>query len=649
VPSRKSLAREHVKRGLKELERGRPAAAQPLLRQAVELDPGDPRARAYLGTALLQLGDTAAAIQQLEHARREAAAEAWMIGNLAEAYFRAGRHEAAEDAFRAASRLDPGNPNFQLGIANCLALQGRCDDAAQLVETMLRHSPNHPLLWFTLGNVRRDQGRLEDAARCFGFALDAAPDWVEARNSLGSVQHALFRFDQAEQAYRSCIAAQPERTDFRVNLASLLLDRGQAAEAEAVCRALVAQAPGLPMAHGFLGAALSHQGKLLEALEHEQAAARLDPSDAQAAENHAGTLAQLGRWDAAWWEFERALRLQQAEAASIRYARALALLACGRLADGWHDYAHRPASLGFEAKFPGRERCLRLPAPDALRNGAAVTLAAEQGLGDELFFLRFGRAIAQAGGRVRYLASAKLHALLRCAEPFLEVVQEQDLDPDAALMPVGDLPAALRSAGLPDGPAADGSDVSAADYPGPLRLQASAGRIAAVRERLRASGPPPYVALTWNGGVPPLQQRREWTLYKAIAAAELGRALIDLPGTLISVQRQPRAEDMQALSAASGRPLHDYADLNDALADMLALLELVDEYVGVSNTNMHIRAGAGKPARVLVPAPAEWRWAGADARSPWFPDFVCYRQSLDGDWSAALARLERDLRAALDG
>ena len=36
---------------------------------------------------------------------------------------------------------------------------------------------------------------------------------------------------------------------------------------------------------------------------------------------------------------------------------------------------------------------------------------------------------------------------------------------------------------------------------------------------------------------------------------------------------------------------------------MLALLSLIDEYVGVSNTNMHLRAGVGKTAKVLVPAP----------------------------------------------
>ena len=76
---------------------------------------------------------------------------------------------------------------------------------------------------------------------------------------------------------------------------------------------------------------------------------------------------------------------------------------------------------------------------------------------------------------------------------------------------------------------------------------------------------------------------------------------------------------------------------------MLALLALVGEYVGVSNTNMHLRAGVRKTARVLVPRPADWRWMTDGDRSPWFPDFAIYRQTADGDWDPAMTRLAADL------
>ena len=103
---------------------------------------------------------------------------------------------------------------------------------------------------------------------------------------------------------------------------------------------------------------------------------------------------------------------------------------------------------------------------------------------------------------------------------------------------------------------------------------------------------------------------------------------------------------VQAFAAALGRDAHDFSDLNDDLELMTGLLSLVDEYIGVSNTNMHLRAAVGRSARVLVPCPADRRWMAADAASPWFPGFSIYRQSLAGEWDDALDSLERDIGAA---
>jgi len=54
-------------------------------------------------------------------------------------------------------------------------------------------------------------------------------------------------------------------------------------------------------------------------------------------------------------------------------------------------------------------------------------------------------------------------------------------------------------------------------------------------------------------------------------------------------------------------------------------------------------ASLGKTARVLMPCPPDWRWLASGKESPWFPGFVIYRQNSDGDWSAALQELQRDL------
>jgi len=168
-----------------------------------------------------------------------------------------------------------------------------------------------------------------------------------------------------------------------------------------------------------------------------------------------------------------------------------------------------------------------------------------------------------------------------------------------------------------------------------------------MHERLSAFGPPPYFAVTWRGGTPPRDQvGASWALYKSIPIERLATALRDIPCSVVVIQRNPQRAELQAFRAALGRDAHDFSDLNDDLELMTGLLSLVDDYVGVSNTNMHLRAAVGRSARVLVPCPAEWRWMAAGAASPWFPGFSIYRQSLAGEWDDALESLERDLGAA---
>jgi hypothetical protein len=86
--------------------------------------------------------------------------------------------------------------------------------------------------------------------------------------------------------------------------------------------------------------------------------------------------------------------------------------------------------------------------------------------------------------------------------------------------------------------------------------------------------------------------------------------------------------------------------VNEDLREALAVLAALDEYVAVSNTNVHLLAGVGRHARVLVPCPPEWRWMRTGDASPWFPGFSVYRQPASRDWTEPLRLLRADLFAA---
>ena len=127
----------------------------------------------------------------------------------------------------------------------------------------------------------------------------------------------------------------------------------------------------------------------------------------------------------------------------------------------------------------------------------------------------------------------------------------------------------------------------------------------------------------------------------------LAAVLAGTGGTVLALQRNPEPGEIERFAGSMGRELHDLTALNDDLEDMLAVMDLIDEYVCVSNTNTHLRAARGKPSRVLVPHPADYRWMDSGDESPGFPGTPTYRESPQAGWDAALERLAADLAAAV--
>ena len=623
-------------------------------RRALVLAPENADGLNLLGTAILQQGNGAEAVQYLERAAEQQRGSAAVLANLAQGYLATGRYREACETFRKASRIAPREPQFHMGMATALALQGRLDEAeAQLTRLTLKF-PTVALVWFNLGNVLRDQRRFAAALDAYRKAFELDSSMTEARNAIGSVLHSMLRFAEAEREYRACIEAAPGELTPRYNLASVTMDLGRFDEAELISREIVALAPDLSDAHRLVGTALGHQGRLLEALNWYERAARLAPDDPQNAQTFGAALMEAGHSAAGLRWLSRAAALNP-DSVSLQQVTSGALLAHGCVQDAWTGYAYRPAAVELREKY----RALNIVQSLSNQEANHICVLAEQGLGDQLFFLRYAALLAARGAHVSCRPARKLYTLLKRVSAFSAVVPEDsDLPPADAYILAGDLPRALSelaASALPDRARSVSKDVHlpeldrriAVFWPQPARtleIEPLPERLDELRARLMAYGPPPWIGVTWRGGTAPeKQQTTSWLLYKSIPLPMLAPALGHLPGTVFALQRKPAVGEIEALSHALGRPVHDLTALNDDLEGMLALLALLDEYVGVSNTNMHLRAAAGRTARVFVPAPAEWRWMQSGRTSPWFHGFSIYRQSLEGNWAQAVAELKHDL------
>ncbi len=576
--------------GMLRLQRGDAAGAQKRISRAIAARPREALYHANLAKVLQAAGDLAGATASLRRAAKLAPAQSVIWQQLGLVLRRQADFAGAADAFRRAAQAAPAEVAPLNNLAAVLLEQGQVAEARPAIARALALDKDNPFALANEGQALLLEERPADAVAPLRRALAADPANAMTLNSLGIALQDSLQLDESVLLLRRAVELAPDAAIVRVSYGNALKKSGE------------------------YDAALAEFARALE----------LRPEAAEI-QSHIGTCHEaMMRYDAAIAAYDEALRLKP-DYRRARHNRSMALLTAGRFEDGWRDYVARDfkSDLAPHASHPP-------PNPDAIK-GAHALLLGEQGLGDEIFFLRFLPELRRRGAaRITVEVGAKINGLIGRVAGIDAVVSDKTARPSADIViAVGDLPLALRMSG-------------AQDIPPSLRCLPLPQRSRDMGARLAALGPPPYIGVTWRAGI----ADRLGSLFKLAPLADIGAALSGLPGTLIALQRLPEAGEIAALAAAAGKPVHDLTALNDDLEGMLALLAQLDDYICVSNTNVHLRAMTGRTCRVLVPAPPEFRWLAAGDESPWFPGSRVYRQTVARDWAAALADLARDLKAA---
>jgi len=456
--------------------------------------------------------------------------------------------------------------------------------------------PNSPHTEWILCRLLVKAQRYDEAFPHWQRAASALPNHPGLLNTAGKIYFAARRF-------KECIDANKKAAQF---------------------------APGDLEIQQDLGVAYSASGRYDLAIPHLQTVFQNRPNDRVAQDNLATVYAMAQRPGEAIEVYRNALQHDPTNA-EADYRLCQLYLATGQYEQGWRRYDLRWTIGNIRPLWP-------TDLDDPRLYSGSIYVYADQGIGDQIFFLRFVPQLRARGQRVHYCTDSKLESIIRRLDCLDEVIPMEQVRTLITRNPVAvsDLPRLLHMH-------------STAQIPPPIRLSVLPDRVSKMREKLAAAGPPPYIGVTWRAGTrysdsnPNLKS----ALFKEAPIDSIGAALRNLPGTVVVLQRLPDSGECEALALALQRPAHDFSQLNEDLEDMLALLSLLDEYVTVSNTNVHLLAGLGKTARILIPRTNEWRWMLKGSESPWFPGFSLYRQDIRLDWKRAFSDLRRDLRQAL--
>jgi tetratricopeptide (TPR) repeat protein len=498
----------------------------------------------------------------------------------------AGDALGALEIAHAIAAEQPGNARARLVAGIALRGLGRFDEAKAALEAAAALDARDYAPAYELGLLHDRRGDAAAALAHFERAATLKPAFAPAQYAAGMNRLARKEWDVALGRFDAVLQLDARNAEAHAARAQALHGAGRLVEAEESFRRAIAIDPGHLFSLRTLGRYGVNRGDFAEAARFFGAALVRDPADAALPVFLAQAELLLGRWEA-----------------------------------GWAAYRRRETRVEFEAARQREAKPYRVPGKDEIA-GRPVLLVAEQGLGDILFFLRFAPML-RAASRLAFAGDARLHPLLACTGLFEELAVDRGALSgryDVELL-TGDLPVFARS-GEPT--------------PGSLRIEPDAERMRRWSEKLGKLGPHPWTGATWRAGTPGDVLANG--LYKAAPIEALFAALKPAGGTVVAIQRKPAADELAQAAHALGAPVHDFSAMNDDLEDALALLAVLDRHVGVSNTNMHLAALAGKTARVLMPFPPEWRWGIAGA-SPWYPGFEVFRQLPGGDWKPALAAL----------
>ena len=540
------------------------------------------------------------------------------------ALFQAGRYAEMENRARQFVERYPDSGIAWKLFGTALGVQGK--DALSALQKAAALLPDDVEVHINLGNVLQDIGQIDGAIVSYRRALGFNPHIAEVHNNLGNALKDLGQLDTAVASYRRALNINPQYAEAYNNLGAALHDLGRFDDAVASFRHALEINPSFTEVYGNLGNALKDLGCFDDALASFRRALEIQPDSAEVHNNLGAALEALGQAADAVASYRRALEIKP-DYADAHSNLAHILLALGDFEHGWQEYAWRFSRDAANVPLP--EAMFLLPFTS---QGKRILLCYEQGIGDELFFLQFAPQLREQAQWVGYWSTPKVHSLIERAGCVNQVFSRLGEAPAWDLIiPVGDLPLLLACN-------------SAAAIPSSLRFPPTEQAIAKVHQHLSELGltGQRLLGVTWRAGSPPVPGRPK-RLFKQIGLDLLADAIKDWKGAIVVLQRKPEAGEIEQLRAQVSCPVHDLSEYNDDLESMQALLDVLDEYVGVSNANMHLMAGLGKTARVLIPFPAEWRWMASGDQSPWFPGFTLYRQTVAVGWEEALARLSRDL------
>ena len=539
-----------------------------------------------------------------------------------------GKHTMALEFIRKAIEKNPQVPQFYNTLGLVLEGLGEFEQANLAYQEAISRHPHYAEAYHNMAITLQSQGQYAAAVEKCRQAVALKPDYAEAYNTMGYSLEKQQHYAEAATNYTQALQLKPDYVEAYNHLGVVLNELGRSAEAiENYKRALQIDSEYSEV-YNNLGIALKEQEQFAEAITYFGQALYYEPDFTEAHYNLANSLRDEGRCAEAIDSYLRAIRLQP-DYAEAHWNMSLTLLLSGNFTEGWKHYRRRRnADLEILTDYHRSGK----PRWDGTRfEGKRLFVHYEQGLGDNIQFVRYLPMVKARGGKIIF---ETLKPLIGLFKEFPWIDEMIEYRPDERPSVIFDLYTSLL-----DMPNIFGTTVETIPNGVPY-IHADPVKVQYWRNKL--AGPGFKVGIVWAGS--PEHGNDRYRSCKLECFAPLTK-IDDVQ--LYALQKGQAVNQIDEL--AGTLPIKRLSNEFEDFTDTAAAIENLDLVISVDTSVLHLAGAMGKPTWALLPFSPEWRWMLHRPDSPWYPTMTLFRQKERKGWHPVFQRVAVELRNVIEG
>lgn len=511
-----------------------------------------------------------------------------VLGNQFETVLKllkSGNRIAAKDAVKNILKKKPDN--FQ-----ALKLLGNLESgfaALDIYKKALVINPRAADVYYDIGVTWHGLLDYANAIANYDAAIELRPNYQEAHSNKGAALKELKDYPNAMLSYIKAIELDPNKLQDYANLIKVLIIMKRYDVVNDVA----------------------------------QTALSIDANNPEIYSARSGAWDELGRMDEALSDINKAIDLEPTNP-DYHYSKSFLLLKMGRLIEGFAEYEWRIKKENLKIARMTFDKPL-LSNLSGL-SGKRIFIYSEQGLGDDIQFVRYLAVLKKLGAHVIVKIPLALLSIFSSLDFIDEILTTDESIPDFdCYCSMMSLPYIFKT-DLESIPTGETYLFSSPVY---------------VKKWNQELGPKttPRIGLVWSGSTGHVNDINRSIPYEVFD--------INLPKEYdyFCLQKEIRNSDRISPSLQ----IKYFDEKIEGFQDTMALIDHMDVIISVDTSVAHLAAAMGKVVFLLLPFNPDWRWLLNRDDSPWYPSVKIYRKSYDLDWNSIFKILNPDLTFLLSG